>query len=184
MSEQFRLLQSLIPAIAKVPDLYSALDLVLHRVCEVTHWDYGEAWLPTPDSGRLTCSQAWSGDPCDLQPWRHTRETLIFPPNIGIPGRVWRSKQPEWIDQTKANEIDPDAEFTLLSATDQQQGFQAGGAIPILLDDRVLAVNLFYPPLSSWRSPMDRMGECDRDAVGVGDGTPTVNRTTAPATRI
>ncbi|MFP4413792.1 EAL domain-containing protein [Coleofasciculus sp.] len=145
MSEQLRLLQSLIPAIAKVPDLHSALDLVLHRVCEVTHWDYGEAWLPTPDSRSLTCSQAWFGDPCDLQPWRRTRETLTFPPNIGLPGRVWRSKKPEWIDQTKAdNRITPDTEFTRLSAMDQPQEFQAGGAIPILLDDQILAVLTFF----------------------------------------
>ncbi|MEQ8961626.1 MAG: PAS domain S-box protein [Coleofasciculus sp. C2-GNP5-27] len=144
MSEQLRLLQSLIPAIAKVPDLHSALDLVLHRVCEVTRWDYGEAWLPMPDSHSLTCSQAWSGDPSKLQSFRRTRETLTFPPNIGLPGRVWTSKQPEWIDQTKANRIDPDAESTLLSATNQPQGFQAGGAIPILLDDRVLAVLTFF----------------------------------------
>ena len=143
MSEQLRLLQSLIPAIAKVPDLHSALDLLLHRVCEVTHWDYGEVWLTTPDSHRLTCSPVWFGDPSDLQSFRHTREALTFSPNIGLPGRVWTSQQPEWIDQTtpeargeKAKGIDPDAEKTRVCATDQPQEFQAGCAIPILLNDR------------------------------------------------
>jgi len=142
MSEQFHLLQSLIPVIAKVPDLHSALNLVLYRICDVTHWDYGEAWLPTPDSRLLTCSQAWYGDPSHLHSFRSQRETLSFPANIGLPGRVWTSQKPEWIEYTVEN--DPDAVNLLPHRTDQQQEFQAGCAIPILLDDRVIAVLTFF----------------------------------------
>ncbi|MCA1992508.1 MAG: adenylate/guanylate cyclase with GAF sensor(s), partial [Coleofasciculus sp. S288] len=92
--ETFHLLQSLTQAIGKAPDFHSALGVALRQVCEATQWEYGEAWLPSPDNAVLECSPAWYGNTKLLEQLRRTRETLTLPLNTGLPGRVWSSRQP------------------------------------------------------------------------------------------
>ncbi len=96
--EELGLLQSLSALISEAPDFDSALRVALRLVCEVTHWDYGEAWLPRPDNSVLECSSAWHGNTTTLTEFRLWREKLAFPPNSGLPGRVWSSRRPEWIE--------------------------------------------------------------------------------------
>ncbi|MBE9127970.1 MULTISPECIES: EAL domain-containing protein [unclassified Coleofasciculus] len=140
MSKELLVLQSLIPAIAKAPDLDSALNVVLRQICAFTQWDYGEAWLPCPNQTVLTCSTAWYGNTPSLDPFRQARETLTFPPSTGLLRRVWTSQQPEWIEESS---IQSDAVFvdTTLGAVAK---FQGVFAVPILQEQRVLAVLAFF----------------------------------------
>jgi len=107
-SEELRLLQSLTQVISEAPDFDSALCIALRQVCQLTNWDYGEAWLPGPDNTVLKCSPAWYGKTTSLKFFRKKSEKLTFPANIGLPGRVWTSKQPEWISDIFAQ---PKASF-------------------------------------------------------------------------
>ncbi|MEW6496692.1 MAG: EAL domain-containing protein [Cyanobacteriota bacterium] len=137
--EELGLLQSLYALINDAPDFYSALCLALRLLCEVTHWDYGEAWLPCADNGVLHCSLAWYGKDTALKSFRQEREKLTFPPNIGLPGRVWSSRRPEWIEDI-STQPNPDVVHPLTPVAELRAGF----AVPILMGDHVLAVLTFF----------------------------------------
>src|SRR5207237_2033547 len=66
-------------------------------------------------------------------------EKLTFSPNTGLPGRVWSSRQPQWIEDIS---VQPDASFVRLQA--QVAGLKAGFGMPILIGERVLAVLTFF----------------------------------------
>lgn len=137
-SQVSHLLQSLTQAINEASDVDSALNVVLRQVCELTNWDYGEAWLPCSDNSRLDCSPAWYGDPTTLYQFRQAREILTFLPNTGLPGRVWTSQQPEWIEDNSAQ---PDA--ALISPQTDVVGLREFG-VPILVGEQVFAVLTFF----------------------------------------
>ncbi|MFB8790381.1 MAG: PAS domain S-box protein [Potamolinea sp.] len=138
-SEELRLLQSLTLVISEAPDFDSALCVALRQVCELTNWDYGEAWIPCPDNAVLECSPAWYGKKTSFQFFRKESEKLTFPANIGLPGRVWASKHPEWISDISAQ---PEASFVRAKLA-QVAELNAGFGVPILVGNRVLAVLTF-----------------------------------------
>ncbi len=137
--EELGLLQSLTQVISEAPDFHSALCVALRLVCKVTNWDYGEAWLPRADNTALECSPAWYGKTAALEQFRQASEKLTFPPNTGLPGRVWTSRRPEWIEDVSAQ---PDPSFVRPQA--QAAGLKAGYGVPILIGDNVLAVLSFF----------------------------------------
>ncbi len=138
-SEELRLVQSLMQAMSEAPDFHSALCTTLRLVCEVTNWDYGEVWLPSRDNTVLECSSAWYGNTPNLELFRQTSEKLTFPPNIGLPGRVWVSQEPEWIEDVS---VLPKAVFVRPQA--EASGLTSGFAVPIIIGDYVLAVLTFF----------------------------------------
>lgn len=145
MSEKLHLLQTLTQAIGLAPDLPSALGIALRQICELTSWDYGEAWLPHPDRTAL----AWTWATCDNTPsmerFRLSRAILTFPPQVGLAGRVWCSQESEWIENI-AGELDGE----MVNAQHREfPEFKAGFGVPILLDNRVLAVLVFFMNKSS-----------------------------------
>jgi hypothetical protein len=84
-------------------------------------WDFGEAWVESADGTVLEYSTAWysskiaqkdentsaeEGEP--ISEFRRQSEAFTFAPGIGLPGKVWSSRQPEWIRDVS---IEPDTFF-------------------------------------------------------------------------
>lgn len=131
--------QAITVAIDRSVDFQSSLKLTLDRVCELTGWDYGEAWIPRLDGSTLEYSPVCYGSN-NLESFRKFSEALTFPPNVGLPGRVWLSKQAELIpDISQA----PKAIFARMELALTSR-LKAGLAIPILVGDYVLAVLVFF----------------------------------------
>jgi PAS domain S-box-containing protein len=95
--EQVSLLQTIAMEVGSADDLSSALAVVLHRVCEKTGWAIGQAWIPRSDGTALDCSPAWFCVGTGLEKFRKYSEAMSFLPGMGLPGRVWSSKQAAWI---------------------------------------------------------------------------------------
>lgn len=154
---EISLLRSLIRYICQAPDFNAALAVVLRRVCEVTGWNYGEAWIPRHDGAVLECSSAWYGSRPSLAPFRQVSEAMTFAPNKGLPGRVWISQQPEWIPDVS---IQTDA-FFLRAKIAKTCGLRAGFGIPIINTDSlrhgdadsVIAVLVFFMEESGAENP-------------------------------
>jgi len=96
--EQLSLLQTITMEVATAGDLPSALEVVLHEVCERTGWVLGHVWVPNPDAGVLDLVAAWYCGDGELKPFRAVSEASHFKPGVGLPGRVWESKQPAWVE--------------------------------------------------------------------------------------
>lgn len=136
--ERLSLLQTITIEVAAARDMSSALEVVLRRVCEKTGWALGQAWVPRQDGMVLDCSQAWFSGVDGLEKFRATSEGVSFPPGVGLPGRVWASKQASWIF-----DVTQDANFPRADMA-EEVGLKAALAIPILSGDEVLAVIEFF----------------------------------------
>ncbi|WP_009630746.1 PAS domain S-box protein [Synechocystis sp. PCC 7509] len=136
--EEVRFLQTMTQSIGESANFHSALGVALRLVCDFTGWAFGEAWIP--HGGALECSPAWYRNTQNLDKFRLESENLTFLLGVGLPGRVWSSKQPELM-QSVVN-----ASYTdfLRKACALEVGFKSGLGIPIVATDRVLAVLVFF----------------------------------------
>jgi PAS domain S-box-containing protein len=149
--EQLRLLRTITMEVAAADNLSSALEVVLRRVCEKTGWVLGQAWVPNHDGTALDCSSVWFCGNGELRHFRAISESSHFGPGIGLPGRVWESKQPAWIDDVRD---DPNFPRT---ATAKTIGLKTAVGIPILSGDKVIAVIEFF--MRESRSKSERLVE-------------------------
>ena len=136
--EQLSLLQTITMEVAAASDLASALEVVLRDVCEKTGWILGHAWVPNQDGTALEFRSAWYCGDDELKPFRGVSEGLHFNPGVGLPGRVWKSKQPAWVEN-----VTNDPNFPRSGAA-RTAGLQTGVAIPILSGGTVIAVLEFF----------------------------------------
>jgi len=137
-----KLLQYLMVQVSKAPDFGSALDITLKLVGRNTGWSLGEAWIPNSDGTALECAPAYYGDEQDedLRAFRSSSSALTFAPGVGLPGRVWATGQPEWIQN-----VSQMSEETYMRAVHAKQaGFNATLGVPVILGSEVLAVLVFY----------------------------------------
>lgn len=141
---EIRLLLATTQAISHQYDVRSALQAVLRLVCMTIQWDYGEAWIPDDDNKVLECSQAWYGSEVSLSEFKNQSLTVTSAPNVGFQGRIWASKQPEWIEDTF---IEKDLFIRYSQIT--HFGLKSAFGVPIILNDKVLAILIFYKKSSA-----------------------------------
>jgi PAS domain S-box-containing protein len=136
--EQLSLLQTITMEVAAADHFSSALEVVLRRVCEKTGWVLGQAWVPNHDGTALDCGSVWFCGNGELRDFRAASEASHFRLGVGLPGRVWESKQPAWIEDVRD---DPNFPRT---ATARNIGLKTAVGIPILSGDKVIAVIEFF----------------------------------------
>lgn len=146
--EQVVLLQTMMLKIGEAPDFDSAVSAVLQTVCETKGWNYGEAWIPALEENVLKCSPAWYSNATSLEKFRRFSEEYTFAPELGIPGRVWSSRQPEW-RRDVSSESEQAFSRTQIA---QECGLKAALGIPIIAsvaqsaggEPQVVAVLVFF----------------------------------------
>jgi PAS domain S-box-containing protein len=136
--EQLSLLQTISMEVAAASDLAGALEVVLREVCEKTGWVIGHAWVPNSDATSLDLAAGWYCGDGELKPFKAASEASHFKPGVGLPGRVWESKQPAWIE-----DVINDPNFPR-SAAARSAHLKTGVAIPILSRRKVIAVLEFF----------------------------------------
>jgi len=135
-----RLLLRATQAISKSEDFESAIDLILRLICETIEWNLGEAWIPSSDGQVLKCALGRYASDLSFSEFRQTSCQLSFAPGVGMPGRIWLGQQSEWIDDVSTA---PEQVF-LRSQIAANVGLKAAFGVPILADNQVLAVLIFY----------------------------------------
>ncbi|MCM3905879.1 MAG: PAS domain S-box protein [Pyrinomonadaceae bacterium] len=138
--EQVSLLQAITMEVAVAPDVSSALEVVLRLVCQTTGWILGQSWVPREDGTALECGPAWFTTADGLEGFRLGSENARLLPGVGLPGRVWSSKQAAWI-----RDVTVDSNFPR-SVLAKEHGLKSALAIPILSGYEVIAVIEFFLP--------------------------------------
>lgn len=135
-----QLLKEVTHAIVNSADFYSALAIALEKVCEATQWEFGEAWVPNSDKMVMECSSAWYSKSNRFTEFRRQSQDYTFAQGVGIPGRVWLFKKFEWHQDVSvaAPEVYPRVQLAL------EAGFKATLGIPLLANDTVISVLVFY----------------------------------------
>jgi len=70
----------------------------LQRICDAAHWDVGMYWSVDQRQNALRCTDVWHPPWISIPEFAHLSRQVAFSPGDGLPGRVWHSGQPEWID--------------------------------------------------------------------------------------
>src|SRR5689334_5157666 len=136
--EQLTLLQIITNELTAAQDLSSALEVVLRHVCERTGWVLGHAWVSNPEGTVLDLVSTWYCGDGELKAFRAVSETSHFEHGVGLPGRVWKSKRPVWVENVTD---DPNFPRSAAAAT---AGLKTGVGIPILSGKQVIAVLEFF----------------------------------------
>src|SRR6476661_2348729 len=134
-----KLLLKATQAISKSEDFESAIDVILGLIGKTIEWNLGEAWIPCSEGVLKSATNRYVSDLSFAQ-FRQTSWHLTFAPGVGLPGRIWQSQQSEWIEDVSTA---PDQLF-LRSEIAAAVGLKAAFGVPILADNQVLAILIFY----------------------------------------
>lgn len=118
---------------------------ILKAICLKTDWDIGALWYVDDEANVLRCAEVWRRPEIEAGAFEALTSESVFPPGIGLPGRVWHSAEPSWI-----NQLDTDSNFPRLSVA-VQNGLQSAFAFPILLGSEVIGVGEFFSRVSRQR---------------------------------
>jgi len=136
--ESTALLKELAYHVLDAEDSRAALEFALRRICEITGWVLGEAWLPSADGSQLEFYSAWTSREEELKPFLEASRGKRFLPGEGLPGRVWASGKPAWIE-----DVTLDANFPR-AAQAKAVGLRGAMGVPITAEGRVVAVLDFF----------------------------------------
>ncbi|NJL88565.1 MAG: EAL domain-containing protein [Coleofasciculaceae cyanobacterium SM2_1_6] len=140
------LLQDLTQVIGEAVDFSGAMTATLQRVCQATHWQYGEAWVPGGDGTFLQASPAWYvhiKDPAQQaleQKFllaRREIQKFTFQKGEGLVGQVWSGRS-IWMDNASTS-----ADFKRREIA-QVLGLKAAVGVPVLAGEEVVAVLVFF----------------------------------------
>jgi PAS domain S-box-containing protein len=122
--------------LAASPEFDQAAPEILREVCQCLSWQMGAIWKV--EGPRIRCIDLWHLPNLDVAEFvRMTREASLGP-GVGLPGRVWESKQPSWIvDAPK------DGNFPRAVAA-AQVGLHAAFGFPIRTGQDVIGVIEFF----------------------------------------
>jgi PAS domain S-box-containing protein len=124
--------------LAEAATLEEATPRVLQAVCECLVWDLGELWRIDRAAGVLRCVEVWHKVSLEAPHFVATSHERTFRPGIGLPGRVWASREPAYIP-----DVVHDANFPRAPIA-AREGLHAAFAFPILLGGDVVGVMAFF----------------------------------------
>ncbi|MCT7952520.1 PAS domain S-box protein [Ancylothrix sp. C2] len=146
---EIRLLLETTQAISRCEDISSALAVILRLICITISWDVAEAWIPSSNDSVLEYSPGWYRYEASFQEFQRHHENMAFAPGEGLPGRVWLSQKPEWIEDINNSEIT----VYLASEISAQLGLKACFGVPIIASDSVIAVLVFFKRAKTKETP-------------------------------
>jgi len=130
-------------AISESPNFNTALSVFIRLTIEFCGWIFGETWIPDTNRNILVFNDQscyFNRENEKLNEFKFESMKQTFLSGIGLPGRVWSSKQSEW-NQDVSSMI---KEEYLRVEHAKKAGIKTGFGIPIISNDEILAVIVFY----------------------------------------
>jgi PAS domain S-box-containing protein len=84
-------------AMAEAASLEEAAPRILQGLCESLDWDLGVFWKLDRPAQVLRCVEIWNKPGMEKPQFESMTRRFEFRPGIGLPGRIWKSRQPVWI---------------------------------------------------------------------------------------
>ena len=107
---------------------------LLQGLGEALAWQQGAVWKVEARWNVLRCVATWHESSIRSSAFEEVSRRRTFAPGVGLPGRVWRSRRPEWITRASTDTNFPRAPLA------RQEGLNAGFAFPVILDSEVLGI--------------------------------------------
>ena len=144
-------------ALAEASDLKDASRRMLDAVREAYGWDWSALWVADREARVLRCAEtrAVAGFPAGA--FEALSRSTTLAPGAGLPGRVWQTGKPAWIENVQA-----DANFPRRAAA-REVGLHGAFCFPLLWDGEVVGVTEFLtrevqPPDEPLLSMLEAVG--------------------------
>ncbi|MBI1819904.1 MAG: PAS domain S-box protein [Nitrospirae bacterium] len=120
--------------------LEEAMQTCLNEICLYNRWPVGHIYFVLDKKKQeLTPSMIWNTNPDpELSAFKKQTEATIFKPGVGLPGMVFKKKEPVWLELNESVDNFPRIK------TAHAWGLRSGIAFPLLFGDEVVAVLEFY----------------------------------------
>jgi PAS domain S-box-containing protein len=125
-------------ALAESATLTEAMPHILQAVCDGLDWQFGAYWEVDRAHNVLRCLSVWQPPSLPFEAFGTVTGTSTFAPGVGLPGRVWVSRQFTWIP-----DVTRDSNFPRAAAA-ARAGLHAAFALPILQGDVAIGVMEFF----------------------------------------
>ena len=145
-------------ALAESSDFKEAVPRILRAVCEALGWELGLVWALDREAQSLRFVEAWSAEGRDAGEFvRASRERTFTRGERGLPGRVWETGEPLWVEDLAADATFPRAGLA------RAAGLHAALAFPVLMRGETVAVLEFFsrelrPPDAALLALMSHVG--------------------------
>ena len=120
--------------LATAPSLPEAATDLVRGICQNLGWSHGAVWLVDGSARHLRCLAVWPS----ADAFATDTKKRLFESGAGLPGRVWASGRPTWIE----NVVD-DGNFPRAPLA-RQQGLRSAFAFPIRVRQEVYGVLEFF----------------------------------------
>ncbi|CAN5914957.1 hypothetical protein BH24BAC1_BH24BAC1_24540 [soil metagenome] len=137
--QELELLLETTEAINQAPDLDTALGITLRKVCELTGWDFGEAWVPDARKKSFTYSPQWYAADQKLAAFAAESGPSVLQSSNSLASRIFLNAL-EWCPDMSAL---PQGYFHRQDLA-LQYGLKAGFGVPITSEGEVMAALLFF----------------------------------------
>ncbi len=124
--------------LAESTSLQAAAPRILQAVCDSLDWEMGAIWQVDEKEKGIHCIDEWHLPSLQIPEFEAATRHAQFPPDVGLPGRVWASDQPTWIPDVARDSNFPRA------ATADREGLHGAFAIPVRSGGKVLGVMEFF----------------------------------------
>lgn len=130
-------------------DFIESAGRILHAACEGLDWEVGELWRVDRDANVLRFVEICHASELKTPEFDKLTRTSTFTKGVGLPGRIWASGEPVWIDNVVADKNFPRAPVAV------REGLRGAFGFPIKLGEEVLGVVDFFSP--EIRKPDDEL---------------------------
>jgi len=138
LSPQQLVLYETARALVESPTLEEAAPRMVAAVCQAFGWQCGAIWQANRARKVMRCVGTWHTPGLPIEDFTAATRASVFERGVGLPGRVWSSREPAWIPDVTADENFPRA------AVAERVGLHAAFALPIMQGRRVQGVMEFF----------------------------------------
>ena len=126
LTSQHQILFETARALAESPSLEEASPRMIEAVCNALGWQCGAIWEVDRTQKRMRCAGTWHAPGLAIEEFTKATVTTTFERGIGLPGRVWKDREPAWIPDVTRDDNFPRA------AAAERVGLHAAFALPII----------------------------------------------------
>ena len=138
LSPQQLVLYETARALVESPTLEEASPRMVAAVCQAFGWQCGAIWQANRARKVMRCVGTWHTPGLPIEDFTAATRASVFERGVGLPGRVWSSREPAWIPDVTADENFPRAVVA------ERVGLHAAFALPIMQGRRVQGVMEFF----------------------------------------
>ena len=136
--ERSAMQHSMTRILSEADTLVDALPKILRAICDLSRWDFGALWFVNDHPDVLSCAEIWHQPSMEETEFSRVTMQTVFTRGLGLPGRVWATGEPAWIQDVVQDTDFPRAPFAA------QANLHGAFAFPIMLNEKVRGVMEFF----------------------------------------